>query len=74
MQELHRAPPPPSNGYVPYRILAVCRINLWPAVRMELGQEGRLKQPVAKVRGSTMPVIRDHIRVTTVVLGVHTAR
>ncbi len=51
MQELHSPPPspPPNNGYGPYGILAVCRINLWPAVR--LGQEGWLKQPVAKVRG-----------------------
>jgi hypothetical protein len=31
-----------------------CRINLWPAVRMELGQEGWLKQPVAKVRRPIM--------------------
>jgi hypothetical protein len=47
-------PPPPSNGYGPYGILAVCRINLWPAVRVELGQEGWLKQTVAKVRGPIM--------------------
>jgi hypothetical protein len=60
MQELH------SNGYGPYGILAVCRINLWPAVRMELGEEGWLKQLVAKVIGS-WPVIRDQVGVTTVV-------
>jgi hypothetical protein len=41
----------PSNGYGLYGILAVSRINMWPAVRMELGQEGWLKQLVAKVRG-----------------------
>ncbi len=35
--------PPPSNGYWPYGILVVCRINLWPSARMELGQEGWLK-------------------------------
>ncbi len=35
-------------------ILAVCRINLCPAVRMELGQEGWLKQLVAKDRGPIM--------------------
>jgi hypothetical protein len=40
------------NGYGSYGILAVCCINLWPAVRMELGQQGWLKQPVAKVRGT----------------------
>jgi hypothetical protein len=52
MQELHRALPPlPSKGSGPYGILAVCRINVWPVVIMELGQEGWLKQPVAKVRG-----------------------
>jgi hypothetical protein len=45
---------PSSNGYGPYGILAVCHINLWPAVRMELGQEGWLKQLVAKVRGPIM--------------------
>jgi hypothetical protein len=39
------------NGYGPYGILAVCRINLWPAGRIELGKQGWLKQPVAKVRG-----------------------
>jgi hypothetical protein len=43
--------PPPSNGYGPYRILAVCHINLWPAVSMELGQDRWLKQLVAEVRG-----------------------
>jgi hypothetical protein len=49
LQGLHKAPPPfPTNVYWPYEILAVCRNNLWPVVRMELGQEGRLKQPVAK--------------------------
>jgi hypothetical protein len=54
-RELPRAPPPPpSNGYGPYWILTVCRINLWPAVRMELGQEGWLNQPVAKIRGPIM--------------------
>ncbi len=37
---------PPSNGYGPYRILAVCRIYLWPAVRTELGQEEWLRSPV----------------------------
>ncbi len=52
MQELHRAPP--SNGYGPYGILTICRINLWPAVRIELWQEVWLKQPVAKVRGPIM--------------------
>jgi hypothetical protein len=57
---------PPSNGYGTYGILAVCRINLWPAVRMELGEEGWLKQLVAKVIGS-WPVIRDQVGVTTVV-------
>jgi hypothetical protein len=46
--------PPHSNRYGPYGILVVCRINLWPAVRMELGQEGWLKQPVAKIRGPIM--------------------
>jgi hypothetical protein len=55
MQELHRALLS-SNGYGPYGILAVCRINQWPAVRMELGQEGWLKQLVAKVRG---PIVAD---------------
>jgi hypothetical protein len=44
-------PPHPRNGYGPFGILAVCYINLWPVVRMELGQEGWLKQLVAKVRG-----------------------
>jgi hypothetical protein len=70
MQELHRTPPPsPSKGSEPYGILAVCRINLWPAVRMELGQEGWLQQPVDKVRG---PIVagdqgsrRDHQCTTT---------
>ncbi len=38
-------PTPPSNGYVPFRILAVCRHNLWPAVRTELGQEEWLRLP-----------------------------
>jgi hypothetical protein len=38
-----------SKGSWPYGILVVCRINLWPAVRMELGQYGWLKQPGAKV-------------------------
>jgi hypothetical protein len=33
--------PPPSNGSGPYRIIAVCQINLCPAVRMELEQEGK---------------------------------
>jgi hypothetical protein len=42
---------PPSKGSGPYGILVVCRINLWPGVRMEPGQEGWLKQLVAKVRG-----------------------
>jgi hypothetical protein len=52
MQELRSSTgPPPSNGYGPYGILVVCRNNLWPAIRMELGQEGWLKQLVAKVRG-----------------------
>jgi hypothetical protein len=41
--------PPPSKASGPNWILAVCGINLCPAV-MELGQEGWLKQPVAKVR------------------------
>ncbi len=57
----------------PYGILAVCRHNLWPAVRMELGQEGWRKQLVAKLIAKTTskedlswPVIRDHIRVTNV--------
>ncbi len=52
----------PSNGYGPYGILAVCRINLWPAVRMELGQERWLKQPVAKVRGFIMDGDRGSCR------------
>jgi hypothetical protein len=43
MQEFHR--------YGPYGILGVCRINLWPVVKMELGQEGWLNQPVAEVKG-----------------------
>jgi hypothetical protein len=60
-------PPPPSNEYGPYGILAVRRINLWPAVIMELGQEGWLEQLVAKVRGPIIAVIMDHVRVTTVV-------
>jgi hypothetical protein len=42
-------PPPPSKGSGPYGILAVGCNNLWPAVRTEQGQEGWLKQPVAKV-------------------------
>ncbi len=36
---------PASYGYGPSRILAVCRHNLWPAVRMELGQEEWLRLP-----------------------------
>ncbi len=67
MQELYRTPPAPSNGYGPYGILAVSRINLWPAVRMELGQEGWLKQLVAKLRGPMWLVIMDHIGVPSVV-------
>jgi hypothetical protein len=52
MQEASQdSPPPPSNSYTPYRIQAVCRNNLWTPLRIELGQEGWLKQPVAKVRG-----------------------
>ncbi len=57
MLRLHRASPPPpspSNGSGPYGILVVFCINLWPAMRMELGQEGWLKQPVAEVRGPIM--------------------
>jgi hypothetical protein len=48
MQELHRAPPPPpaSNGYGPYGILAVCCSYLWPTVRMELGQEAKVRRPI----------------------------
>jgi hypothetical protein len=42
----------PSKGSGPYEILVVCCINLWPAVRMELGQEGWPKQPVVKVTGT----------------------
>ncbi len=45
---------PFSNGYGPYGILTVCRINLWAAVIMELGQEEWLKQPVAQVTGLVM--------------------
>jgi hypothetical protein len=52
--ESSAGPHPPSNGYGHYGILVVCRINLWPAVRMELGQEGWLKQLVAKVRWPIM--------------------
>jgi hypothetical protein len=40
-----RPPPPPRKGYGPYRILAVCFHNLWPAVRIELGQEEWLRSP-----------------------------
>ncbi len=36
---------------MPYGILAVYHTELWAGVGMELGQEGGLKQPVAKVRG-----------------------
>ncbi len=68
-----QGPPPPSNRYGPYRILEVCRHNLLSAVRMELGQEGWLKQPVAKVVARTAskedllwPVIRDDVGVTNV--------
>jgi hypothetical protein len=63
-----RPPPPPSNRYGPYGILVVCRHNLWPTVRMELGQDGWLKQPAAKIFARTTskedlswPVIRDYI-------------
>ncbi len=45
----------------------------WPAVKIELGQEGWLKQPVAKVLVKTVskedllwPVIRNHVGVTNV--------
>jgi hypothetical protein len=51
MQELHAAPFPLSNGYGPCGILAVCHINLWSAVRTELGQKDWVKQLVAKARG-----------------------
>jgi hypothetical protein len=51
MGQLANPTPPPCYRYGPYGILAVCHINLWPVVRMELGQEGWLKQPVSKVRG-----------------------
>jgi hypothetical protein len=44
------------------RILAVCRINLRPAVRMELRQVGWLKQPVAKVRGPIVAGDRESSR------------
>jgi hypothetical protein len=33
---------------------------------MELGQDRWPKQPVAKVRGPIVPVIRDHIGITNV--------
>jgi hypothetical protein len=69
MQGLHSAPPS-INGYEPYGILAVCCHNLWPVLKMELGQEGWLKHPVAKVIKKTVskedllwPVIRDHVSV-----------
>ncbi len=69
MQGLHRAPPC-SNVYGPYRMIVVCCYDLWPAVKMELGQKGWLKKPVAKVIAKTAskedlwwPVIRDHVRV-----------
>ncbi len=47
MQELHTAPP--SKSSVPYGILVVCHINLWPTVRIELGQEG--------LNGTVAPVL-----------------
>ncbi len=69
MQGLHRAPPC-SNVYGPYGMIVVCRYDLWPAVKMELRQEGRLKQLVAKVVAKTASkedllwlVIRDHVRI-----------
>jgi hypothetical protein len=64
-------PPPRSYGYGPYGILAACCINQWPAVRWELGQEGWLKQPVAKVvtkiaskEDLFWPLIWDQVGVT----------
>jgi hypothetical protein len=50
MQEAPQSSPS-SKGYGPYEILGVCCINLWPVVRMELGNEGWPKQPVPKIRG-----------------------
>ncbi len=45
-------PLPLSKGYGPYRILAVCPHNLWPAVRTKLGQgewlRSRQKQQAKK--------------------------
>jgi hypothetical protein len=66
MQELHSAPLPLSNGYGPCGILAVCHINLWSAVRTELGQKDWVKQLVAMARGPMWPVIRVQVGVTTV--------
>ncbi len=71
MQGLHRAPtppPPPSKGYGPFWSLALCRYNLWPALRMELGQEGwlRLSQITSK-EDLSWPVIRYSVGVTNVV-------
>jgi hypothetical protein len=39
MQELHRAHPPPPVAGMGLLGLAVCRHNLWPAVRIEPGQK-----------------------------------
>ncbi len=66
-------PLPPRNRYGPHGILLVCCQNLWPTVRMKLGHEGWLKQPVTKVMVKIASkedlswwVIRDHVKDTNV--------
>jgi hypothetical protein len=64
-------------GLTASRRLSVCPINLWPAVRIELGQEGWLKQPVTKVRGPIMAgdqgLRRGHQEIPVPEVWVHTA-
>jgi hypothetical protein len=50
LAKIYKKAPTLSKGSWPSGILVVCRINLWPAVQMELEQNGWLKQPGAKVR------------------------